>query len=159
MAHLVVCVFVWALTFLIVPFRRVRTLWRVAVLSILWMIAVDNLMTDLGYYSFESNWLPVGRVSAFQLAAYAGVGVLMVNWLTEKPLSKLLTILTVAMTFSLLGYFYGQAGAFRLGRFDAVGHFIYCIAALSVFLWLALAVTGEQRTDTGRRTRGVILSD
>ena len=159
MAHLVTCAMIWALTFLVVPFQRIKSLWRVIVISILWMILLDNLLPSLGYFSFENNWLPLGRVSVFQLLAYAGVGVLMVNWLNEKPVSKLSALLVVAMLFSLLGYFYGQAGAFRLERFDATTHFVYCIAALAVFLWLSLAIAGEQRINTGCKTRNYILSD
>lgn len=159
MAHLAVCLIVWGLTLLLVPFRRIKALWRVMAVSILWMILIDNLMTSLGYYSFENTWLPIGGVSVFQLFAYAGVGILMVNWLSEKPASKLVSVLTVAMLFSLLGYFNGQAGAFRLGSFDAAAHFVYCIAALSVFLWLTLIIVGEQRIYSGCRTRRFVLAD
>jgi hypothetical protein len=159
-AHLTVCIIIWALLLLIVPFQRIKALWPVMVISILWMVLIDNLMTSLGYYSFENNWLPIGRVSVFQLFAYAGVGVLMVNWLNDKPASKLGAILVVAILFSLLTYFYGQAGAFRLERFDAVVYFVYCIAALSVYLWLTLTIAGEQRIYAGSsKTRGFILSD
>lgn len=159
MAHLTVCIIIWTLTLLLVPLRRIRTLWRVMVISLLWMIFINNLMIGLGYYSYENIWLPIGRVPVFQLIAYPGVGILMVNWLSQKPAAKLVSILAVAMLFLLLGYFYGQAGAFRLVRIDPVTHFIYCIAALSVFMWLALAIADEQRIYSGSITRGLILSE
>jgi len=111
------------------------------------------------YYAFEGNWLPVGRVSAFQLLVYAGAGVLMVNWLNEGPISKLVAVLAVVMVSSLLGFFYSRAGAFRLMRLDPVAHFVYYVAALSVYLWLALAFVGERTIYSSERTRRFILSD
>jgi len=48
MAHLAACALVWALTFLLVPVRRIAALWRAVAISLVWMILVDNLMAGLG---------------------------------------------------------------------------------------------------------------
>jgi hypothetical protein len=156
MEHLIICMLIWALVMVTIPLQRMIKLRSVIFISILWMVVLDNLSARLGYYSYEQSLLSIGRAPVFQLLVYPGVGLLMTNWLTEKPMSKLYAIITVACTFSVTQFFYLKKGAFQFGSFDAVLCFIYNIAALSVFIWLTLAVTGEQIIYNGKKTREII---
>ena len=145
MEHLILFIVVWLLVFSIVPLDRIKELRYVAVVSIVWMIFVDNLSAYLGYYSYQHTLIPIGRASLFQLLALAGIGILMINWLEESSLTKLLAVLIVAISFVALQYIYIQRGAFSYGSFDMLMSFIHSIAALSIFVWVSLAVVGEER--------------
>ena len=153
MEHLILFIGVWLLVFIIVPLDRIKELRYVAVVSIVWMIFVDNLSAYLGYYSYQHTLIPIGRASLFQLLALAGIGILMINWLEESSLTKLLAVLIVALSFVALQYIYIQRGAFSYGSFDMLMSFIHSIAALSIFVWVSLAVVGEERVYNKNKIR------
>ena len=145
MDHLIFFIVVWVVVFLLVPLARVKALRLVPLVSILWMVFVDNISAYLGYYSYQHILIPIGRASLFHLLALAGIGILMINWLEENSLSKLTAVLTVAMSFLVLQYIYILRGSFSYGSFDVMLSFIHSTAALSIFVWISLAVVGEER--------------
>jgi len=77
----------------------------------------------------------------------------MINWLEESSLTKLLAVLIVALSFVALQYIYIQRGAFSYGSFDMLMSFIHSIAALSIFVWVSLAVVGEERVYNKNKIR------
>ncbi|MBP3953661.1 hypothetical protein [Bacillus suaedae] len=156
MEHLIVCIIIWTLTFIIVPLKRIFELKRIIFISIILMTFLDNISFYLGYYSYEQILFPIGKASFFHLLVCAGVGILMVNWLTKESITKLISILTVANVFSLLLYFYNHYGAFRFGSFTYSFTFIYFIAALSTFIWLVLIFVDENTIYEGKKTREII---
>jgi len=156
MEHLLVCIIIWSIVFIVIPLNRILALRAALMVSIVWMIFLDNLSAYLGFYSFEHTLVPIGRASLFQLLAYAGIGILMLNWLTEYSLSKLYSVTAVTASFSILQYIYIQRGAFRYGSFDMVFSLIYSIAALSIFIWLSLAIVGENKVYSGKKTRDAL---
>jgi hypothetical protein len=153
MEHLILFIIAWLLVFVIIPLNRIKELRYVAVVSVIWMIFIDNLSSYLGYYSFQHTLIPIGRASLFQLLAYAGIGILMINWLKESSFTKILSVLIVATSFTVLQYIYIQRGAFSYGSFDMILSFIHSIAALSIFVWMSLAVVGEERVYFGNKIR------
>lgn len=153
MEHIAFFIIVWLLVLIAVPLDRIKELRYVPVVSIIWMIFVDNLSSYLGYYSYLHIFIPIGRASLFQLLALAGVGILMINWLDENPLSKLTAVLTVAISFIVLQYIYILRGAFTYGSFDVMLSFIHSTAALSIFVWVSLAVVGEEKVYSRSRLR------
>lgn len=155
MAHAVVCAIVWAVTVLLIPFKRIWQLRYAVVISIVWMIVVDNLAAQLDYYSYEGMLIPVGRASLLQLIGVSGIGILMINWLQEGPGSKLLSILTVAAAFSIVQFLYLQYGAFRYARLDVTLCFAFNIAALSVYLLMTLAAV-ERTLFCGNKIRDIM---
>lgn len=155
MVHAIVCAIIWLLTILLVPFKRIFQLRSAILISIVWMIFVDNMAAYLGYYSYENNLISIGKASLFQLVGVSGIGILMINWLKEAPMSKLLSILTIAAAFSIVQYVYIQYGAFGYGRLDMVLTYIFNIAALSVFLWVTLAAV-ERKIYSGEKTRAIM---
>lgn len=154
MEHFILFATVWLLVFILVPLDRIKSLRYVAVVSIIWMIFIDNISSYLGYYSYQHILIPVGKASLFQLLAYAGIGILMINWLKESSFTKLITVLIVALSLIILQYIYIQRGAFSYGSFDVSLSFIHSIAALSIFVWLSLAVVGEEKVYFGNKLRG-----
>lgn len=157
MVHAVICAIIWAVTILLIPFKRIWQLRYAVMISIVWMIFVDNLAARLDYYSYEDIMIPVGRASLLQLLGVSGIGILMINWLREGAGTKLLSILTVASAFSVVQFLYLQYGAFRYERFDMTVCFIFNIAALSVYLWMTLTVV-EGTLYIGEKTRGLMFS-
>ncbi|MBK1809898.1 hypothetical protein JHL18_04490 [Clostridium sp. YIM B02505] len=144
MEQLTLFIITWLLLFIIVPLERIKELRYVAVVSIVWMIFVDNISAYLGYYSYEHILIPIGRASLFQLLALAGLGILMINWVEESSLSKLMPVLIVSLLFLIVQQIYIQTGAFTYGTFDMMLSFIHSTAALSIFMWISLAVVGEE---------------
>jgi hypothetical protein len=92
--------------FITVPLNRIKELRYVTAVSKVWMIFVDNLSVYLGYYNYHHILIPVGQASLFQLLALAGIGILMINWLDESSMSKLMAVLIVAISFIALQYIY-----------------------------------------------------
>ncbi len=156
MEYLIVCIIAWTLVFITIPLDRIKELYLVVIISIIWMIFIDNASVYLGYYSFEHILISVGKASLFQLFAYAGVGVLMINWLTEYSITKLFSVINVAMAFTLLQYIYIQTGALKYGSFDMILSFIHNTAALSMFVWLSLYIVGEDKVYLGNKTKPII---
>lgn len=145
MEHFIFFLIVWIVVFIVLPLDRIKELRYAAVVSILWMIFVDNISSYLGYYSYEQILIPIGRASLFQLLALAGLGLLMINWLDENSLSKLMAVLITAIAFLALQYIYIQLGAFSYGSFDVMLSFIHSVAALSIFTWTSLVIVGEEK--------------
>jgi uncharacterized membrane protein YfcA len=145
MEHLILFIIVWLLVLILVPLDRIKELRYVAAVSIVWMVFIDNISAYLGYYSYQHILIPIGRASFFQLLALAGIGILMINWLDESSLSKLVSVLIVAMSFIALQYIYIHRGAFSYGTFDIMLSFIHSTAALSIFVWMSLAIVGEEK--------------
>lgn len=156
MEYFIVCIAIWLLTFLLIPVKRVFMLRRAVVVSVVWMIFVDNMAANLDYYRYTSGALYVGQAPLFHLLGISGVGVLMLNWLDERPRTKLLSIFVVASAFSVLQYAYSRMGAFRLVRFDDGLCFVFNVAALSIFVWLSLIFVGENKIADDHRTRSMI---
>ncbi|MDQ2085566.1 hypothetical protein RBH29_03850 [Herbivorax sp. ANBcel31] len=153
MEHIIFCVIVWSIVFILIPFFRIKELAVVILVSIVWMIFVDNISTSLGYYSYHNLIIPVGTTSLFHLLALSGVGILMINWLKENSFTKLLAVFTVGLAFSILQGIYIGTGAFSYEKFDVVLSFIHSIAALSIFVWLSLSIVGEEKIYSGHKSR------
>lgn len=156
MEQLIVCMIVWLMVFLLIPLDRVKELRSVIFVSIIWMIFVDNISAYLGYYRYLHVLIPIGKASLFQLLAYPGIGLLMINWLNEDSSTKLFSVLFVASSFTLLQYIYIRLGAFSYGSFDMILSFIHSIAALSIFVWLSLLVASEKKVYSGNKTREIV---
>jgi hypothetical protein len=153
MDHLILCIFVWLIVFIVIPIERVKELRYAAVVSIIWMIFVDNISSYLGFYHYERILIPVGRASLFQLIAYSGIGIFMINWLKESSFSKLISVVIVAFSFLILQYIYILRGAFTYGTFNVTLSLIHSIAALSIFVWLSLSIIGEETVYNGNKIR------
>jgi hypothetical protein len=69
----------------------------------------------------------------------------MINWLEESSLSKLIVVLIGAMSFISVQYVYISKGAFTYGTFDMMLSFIHSTSALSIFVWMCLAIVGEDK--------------
>jgi hypothetical protein len=153
MESLILCIIVWAVVFILLPLNRIRDLSAAAIIAFVWMIFVDNVSITLGYYRYQHTLIAIGRAPLFQNLAEAGLGILMLNWLTESPLSKLSAVLIMAVSFVMVHTVFIQRGVFTLGRLDMTLNFIHHIAALSIFLWISLAAVGEQTIYTGNTVR------
>lgn len=153
MDQLMIFLIVWSVVIILIPFERIRELSIVAVIAWMWMVFVDNASTALGYYSYQSSLISIGKAPLFQNLAEAGIGILMINWLRENSMTKLLEVFTVALGFVLLHSMYIERGTFSYGSFDPVLDFIHHVAALSVFIWLSLLVTGEDKVYFGKKFR------
>lgn len=153
MESLVLCLMVWGVVLALLPSSRIRQLGVAGVIAFVWMIFVDNVSTVLGYYSYTKILLPIGRAPFFQNLAEAGIGILLLNWLSRSPLSKLAAILIAGILFVVVHSVYMQRGAFTLGRLDMTLNFIHHVAALTVFMGLSLTAVGEETIYSGRRVR------
>lgn len=153
MEHLLLSMIIWLTVFILIPFSRIKELSIVFLVSIIWMIFVDNISIGLGYYNYHNILIPIGKTPLFHLLALSGIGMLMINWLKENSFTKLLAVLIVTIVFLLLQSIYIKTGAFSYGSFDILLSSIHSIAALSIFVWLSLASVGEQKVYSGHKSR------
>lgn len=153
MEHFILAIIAWIVVFSVLPFERIRELSAVAIIAFVWRILVDNICVYLGYYRYGHILIPIGYASFFQSLASAAMGILMINWLNEKSISKILSVLLVSTGLSVMESIYIPRGAFAYGRFDATISFIQNVAALSIFVWLSLAFSGEKRVYSGIKSR------
>lgn len=153
MEQAVLCIIIWIIVFLTIPFDRVKELSIVAVIAFIWMVFVDNASTSLAYYSYQNSLISIGRASLFQNLFEAGLGIIIINWLKENSLTKLFAVIIAGMGFIVLQNIYIQRGIFTYGSFDNTLNLIHHIAALSIFIWLSLAIVGEQKVYSGNKSR------
>lgn len=153
MEQIIFFIIVWSIVFLVIPLERVKELSIVAFVAFTWMVFVDNISTYLGYYSYQNSLFSLGKAPLFQNLAEAGIGILMINWLKENSFVKLFEVIIVGISFVILHSIYIQRGTFLYGSFNSVLNFIHHIAALSIFLWLSLAIIGEQKVYKGNKSR------
>lgn len=153
MEFVLLAAIVWVIVFLLIPVKRIRELIMVPIIAFIWMTIVDNVSVALGYYRYWNIVAPIGSTSFFQCLAAAGAGLLMVNWLTENPLSKLASSLFMSVVVATMEYIYIKLGAFAYGRFDVIISFIHSLAVFSILIWVALAIVGPEKVYTGIRSR------
>lgn len=89
MEYLVLAVNGWAVVITLIPLEIIRDLIMVPVIAFIWIVIVDNIYVALNYYRFTHALISIGYSPLFQSLAAAAVGMLMINWLTPHPLSKL----------------------------------------------------------------------
>lgn len=153
MEHLILAVIGWVLVFVLVPAQRVREIFMAAVIAFIWAIIVNNISVALNYYRFNHVLLYIGYAPVFHAMASAAVGLLMINWLTKNPLSKLASSVLASILLTVMRGIYARLDAFEYGRFDSVISFIHSLAAFSIFIWVASAVIGEARIYNGIKSR------
>ncbi|MCX7749613.1 MAG: hypothetical protein N2645_22375 [Clostridia bacterium] len=153
MEFFILCAIVWLAVFIFIPLERIKELSIAAVIAFIWMVFVDNISANLGYYSYQHTALSIGRAPVFQNLAEGGLGILMINWLKENSLTKLLAVFIMGIMFVFVQNIYIQRGVFSFGSFDMILNFIHHIAALSIFVWLSLAVVGERKVYSGNKSR------
>lgn len=153
MEQLILSIIIWIIVFLIIPFDRIKQLSIVAVIAFIWMVFVDNISAHLGYYSYQNSIMSLGNASFFQNLLEAGLGIIIINWLKENSLTKLLAVLFTAIIFLVIQNFYIHRDVFIYGTFDNALNFIQKIAALSIFIWLSLVAVGEQKVYSGNKSK------
>lgn len=158
MEQIIILVLVWAFIFIVIPFERIKLLFLAAIIGFVWMTFIDNIAANLGYYKYLNSPFIIGRAPVFQNLIEAGLGILMINWLTEKSYTKLIAVFTAAFGFVGLHAFYVQRGLFSFGTFDQLLNFIFHIAALSIFTWVSLGIIGERKVYSGQRLNTKLTS-
>lgn len=153
MEYLVLAVVGWAAVIILLPMERIKELIMVPVIALIWMVIVTNFSVGMNYYRYTRMIVPIGYAPLYQAIAAGSIGILMVNWLTESPLSKLASTVITSVFLAVLRSVYVQLGAFRYGRFDQIMGFYETLAVLSIFIWLSLAVVGQEKVYRGIKSR------
>lgn len=129
-------------------------MWPVAVVSFIWMFTLNYTFVHLGYYDFTKEVLPVAGVPLLIPLGGSAGGILLMNWMHPKPLFKVLTILLFAGLLNLASSIFMWRHAFvMLSGFNHFLHFAVNIAGVSVLVWLLLAIMGEEKIYSGKKTR------
>lgn len=145
---------VWALVLIFIPFNRIKELWPVALIAMIWIFIVEYVFINLGYYQFTRGILQIGGIPFFHLVGAAGGGILLLNWIQRNPLLKILFVALASGFFSFLEYMYIKKGAFEyLNAFNPFLSYIQSIAMVSIFVWLSIAIVGEEIIYSGNKTR------
>lgn len=153
MEYLVLAVIGWAAVIILLPMERIKELIMVPVTAFIWMVVVTNYSVAQNYYRYYHTLIPIGHAPLFQALAAAAIGLLMINWLTESPLSKLISSVLTSIFLAVLRTVYVQLGAFKYIRFDSAMGFSQTLAFLSLFIWISLAVAGQEKVYGGVKSR------
>lgn len=153
MEYLILAVIGWAAVIILIPTERIRELFMVPIIAFIWMVIVTNISVSLNYYRYYDVLIAIGYAPVFQSLAAAAIGILMVNWLTENPISELLSSVLASILLVVLRSFFVQLGAFKYIRFDQIISFIQTLAVFSVFIWISLAAVGQEKVYRGIKSR------
>lgn len=154
MENLVWAIILWAAVFVLVPVKRIKQLLPAAAITFVWFFTVNYFFINLGYYRFTHVLISFLGVPLIQVIGGAAGGILLVNWLTSSPLSKLAALLAGGSFFSLSEYVFRLFGAFVYGHgFSPLISFIHSLAMISILIWLCLAAVGEENIYHGHKTR------
>lgn len=145
---------VWAIVFILIPYDRLKTIWPVAVLSIVWMFILGYTFIQLGYYHYTRYIGAIGGIPIIHLIGTGAGGLLLVNWLQRSPLNKILIVAIFSGLLSLSAYVFSLLNVFRMTNgFDTILHFAVNVAGVSILVWLSIALLGEEKIYEGRKTR------
>ncbi|KUO77250.1 MAG: hypothetical protein APF77_01225 [Clostridia bacterium BRH_c25] len=153
MEYLVLAIIGWAIIFILIPIQRIKELISVPLIAFIWIVIVDHTSVALNYYRYTHTLIPIGNASFFQSLAASSVGLLMINWLTESPLSKFISTLLGTAGLAALENIYIQLEAFKYGRFDTIISALHSYAAFAAFIWITLAIVGQEKVYSGIRSR------
>lgn len=154
MITIISAVLTWFLVFILIPIERIRKIWPIAIISFILLFSVDSVFINLGYYRFNINMLNILNIPLFYLLSGAAFGILVLNWLTPKPWSKLIALIFFAGLTTLLEYIYTLYGAFvPLHNYDFLSSFILNTAGYSWHIWLTFTLFGEEKIYEGKKSR------
>ncbi|MFZ5643103.1 MAG: hypothetical protein ACOY46_05900 [Bacillota bacterium] len=155
MENLVWATMLWVLVLLLVPLERIKQLWPVAVITMLWFFSVNYFFINWGYYRFTHIIISFLGVPLIQNLGGAAGGILLMNWMRPSPLIKIFIVVLAAAFFNLSEYVFRLFGAFVYGNgFNPLLSFILHLAMISILVWLCLAVVGEEKIyNSQRKTR------
>lgn len=154
MENLVWAIILWGAVFILIPVKRIKQLLPAAAVTFVWFFTVNYLFIGLGYYRFTHILISFLDVPLIQAVGGAGGGILLVNWLTPSPLSKLGMLLAASSFFSLSEYVFRLFGAFLYGHgFSPLLSFIHNLAMISILIWLCLEAVGKENIYNGPKTR------
>jgi hypothetical protein len=154
MENLVWAIILWLAIFIVIPLERIKQLLPAAAISFFFIFTVNHFFIVWGYYHFNHVIISVLGVPLIQAAGAAGGGLLLVNWLTPSPLSKILLAVGGSAYLSLSEYIFRQLGAFVYGNgFNPLLSFIHSLAMFSLLIWTVLTVMGGEKIYHGNKTR------
>lgn len=154
MENLVWAITIWLAVFILVPLKRIRKLLPVVGITFIWFFFINYLFISWGYYRFTHIIISFLDVPLLQAMGGAGGGILLVNWLTPSPISKILMVIAASSFFSLSEYIFRQFNAFVYGNgFSPLISFVNSLAMISILVWLCLGVMGEENIYHGNKSR------
>lgn len=153
MENLVWALIIWAAVFILVPIQRIKQLLPVVGITFVWFFLINYLFISWGYYRFTHIIISFLGVPLLQAIGGAGGGILLVNWLTPSPLSKILFVFAASSFFSISEYIFRQFNAFVYGSgFNPLISFVHSLAMVSILVWLCIAVMGKEKLYSGPKT-------
>lgn len=156
MENLVWAVTLWLLVFLLIPLERLKDLWLVGVISFIWFFVIQFFFIAWGYYKFTEILISVAGVPLIQTIGASAGGILLMNWMQRNPWYKVALVAGFSGLLSLSEYIFIRLNVFVYGNgFNPLISFIHSIAALSILVWVTLALVGQEKIYGGNKTRFV----
>jgi len=136
----------WILVFILLPLERIKILWPVAVVSFIWMFALNYTFIQLGYYQFTKYILVVGGVPVLVPIGGAAGGILLINWIQRSAWFKIVLVLVFSGILNLATTVFMWFDAFKmLHGFNHFLHFVVNVAGISILVWLSLALVDNEK--------------
>lgn len=143
----------WVIVIAILPLQRLIQLWKVIILSIIWVLLIDFTYIQLGYYEFKPN-LSIAGIPLFYLIGSAAGGTLFVSITPRDATYKVLNIFFFSALISVSEQLYIMQGYFwYLNNFTPLLSFTLNVAGLSILMLLSMAIVGEEEIYSGTKSR------
>ncbi|HBV96032.1 MAG: hypothetical protein JL50_05325 [Peptococcaceae bacterium BICA1-7] len=154
MENLIWAIGLWALVFVLIPIERLKEIWPVAVVGIIWQFIMNYMMIEGGYYRFNSWIVIIAGVPLFHLIGGAGGSILLLNWMKRNPLYNVILVLFFSGLLLLSESIMIRYGAFQYTNgFNSFLSYLQNVAGLSILVWLSLALVGQEKIHGGNKTR------
>ncbi|MCX7747978.1 MAG: hypothetical protein N2645_14005 [Clostridia bacterium] len=147
-------VILWGAVLIWIPFDRIKRLWKVMIISPIWLFIVDFTFVSLGYYRFPKATAVIGGIPLFYLVGGSAAGIILMNRFPKKNHYRAVYIIGFSILFMIAEQFFIFFHEFEHIKWNGIFGLTQNIAGLSILAILSLGIVGEkgiyEEQDTAR---------
>lgn len=152
--HIIWAATTWLLLLIFVPIERIKKIWVVGLVSLIWFFIINYVFIQLGYYRFSHITMSIGGIPLIHLIGSAAGGMLLLNWMTREAIYKPLITAFFSGLLTLSDYLHViYGGIIHSDKFTILFDYVLNFAGLSALVWICIALVGEEVIYQGNRTR------
>lgn len=153
MEHILWAATTWLLLLIFVPIGRIKQIWVVGLISLIWFFIINFVFIQLDYYHYSHMMLSIGGIPIIHLIGSAAGGMLLLNWMTRDEIYKPIITAFFSGLLTLSDYFHViYGGIIHSNKFTLLLDYVLNYAGLSALVWICIGILGEEIIYQGNKT-------